>query len=111
MSFDNLIVLYASLAGIGALIALIINILKYAKVVQDDTAQTWSAALNLVALVAIVVVSVAYPSTDLIAIDAQIGKGVEAAMLIFGYVVQLISSAQTHNVLRNVPVIGTSYSQ
>ena len=64
--------------------------------------------MNLAALVALFVVSVAYPDANLVQIDGQIGQGVQAAAVVFGYIVQLLSSKGTHEALRSVPVVGTS---
>jgi uncharacterized membrane protein len=45
--FDSLVVQWGSLLGFAAVIAVVINLLKLAGVVKDDTAQIWSVELNL----------------------------------------------------------------
>jgi len=105
---EELFVQLAGLAGVGALIAFIINALKTFGVVQDGTAQNWSAGLNLLAMAGLLALRVFAPDYPLAETDAQIAQFVNVAVVVFGYVVQLLGSKITHVAVRNVPVIGKS---
>ncbi|MDX9863287.1 MAG: hypothetical protein RBT34_00635 [Anaerolineaceae bacterium] len=69
--FDSLVVQWGTLLGFAALIAVLINILKLAGVVKDDTAQIWSAALNLAGLVGLFLSKVFSSDLDVPGLDQQ----------------------------------------
>lgn len=107
---DSLLVQWGTLVGVAALIAVIINVLKLAGVIQDGTAQNWSAGLNLVGLVILFVLKIVRPDIDVEEIDKQAGALAEVAVVLIGYISQLLTSKLTHIAIRDVPIIGTSYS-
>lgn len=108
MEFMDLLAQWSALVGMAALIAVIINVLKLAGVVKDGAAQTWSAALNLAGLIGLFILRVVRPEVDIAHVDEQLGALAQIAMLIAGYVSQLLASKATHLAVRRVPVIGTS---
>lgn len=102
---------FTSLAGVAALIALIINVLKVFGVVKDGTAQTWSAGLNLAAMVVLFVLKVFVPTVSIDGMDAKIAEFVPVMTVVVGYIVQLLSSKLTHLAVKGIPVIGWSNSE
>lgn len=96
VSLDNILHIVEGLVGTFALIALLINILKYVGVVNDGTAGKWSAALNLVVLITVTVVFKLYPTFDFGSVDAKIGELAKVAGIVFAYIIQLIGSRATH---------------
>lgn len=108
-TLQQILALWLSLAGVGAGIALLINIGKTTGVVKDGQAQTWSAGLNLVGIVAVFVLKLVKPDLDWTFIDSQAQVLAEIGTLAFGFVLQLLSAKTTHAAVRNVPVIGKSY--
>lgn len=110
MEFQNLLAEWTALVGIAALIAVLINVLKLAGVVKDGTAQTWSAGLNLAGLVALFALRIFKPGLDLSEIDKHAAAFAEIAMVIIGYLTQLLSSKLAHLALRQVPVVGASFT-
>lgn len=107
---DELLVQWGALAGFAALIAFVINGLKYFGVVKEGDAPTWSAGLNLAGLVLLLVMRVYAPQVDVEGLDAQVAQFVEVGTVIFGYIIQLLSSKLSHAVVRGVPGIGKAIS-
>lgn len=96
VSLDNILLICEGLVGTFALIALLVNILKWAGVVNDGTAGKWSAVGNLVVLVAVTIVFKLYPSFDFGYVDANIGEFVKVAWVVFAYILQIVGSKGVH---------------
>ena len=109
-TLQQIIALWLSLAGVGAFFALLINIGKTTGVVKDGQAQTWSAVLNLVGIVAVFVLKLVKPDLDWAFVDSQAQTLAEIGTLAFGFVLQLLAAKTTHIAVKGVPVIGKSYS-
>ena len=110
MAMEELLAQWAALVGIAALISVLINVLKLAGVVKDGDAPTWSAGLNLAGLVGLLLLKIFRPEIDLAAIDRQAAALAEVSIVLIGYITQLLSSKLTHLAIKQVPVIGASYS-
>lgn len=108
MDFSEILTQWSALVGMAALIAVIINILKLIGLVKDGDAQTWSAGLNLAGLAVLFILRVINPDVDLGKVDEQMGSLAKTAMVVIGYVSQLLASKATHLAVKNVPLIGTS---
>jgi hypothetical protein len=108
--FDSLVVQWGTLLGFAALIAVLINILKLAGVVKDDTAHIWSAALNLAGLVALFLAKVFSPDLDVPGLDQQAAEFANVMTVIVAYISQLLSSKLTHFAIKGVPFFGVSNS-
>src|SRR5574343_1756338 len=79
-----------TLLGMAALIALVINVLKWAGVVSDGVAGKLQAAANLLVLAVVAVALRWYPDVDLHAIDIQIADFVVVASLLFAWFTQVV---------------------
>ncbi|MGA2490208.1 MAG: hypothetical protein ABSF99_08480 [Anaerolineales bacterium] len=104
---------FASLFGISALIAALINLLKTIKVVTDGTSAYWSAGLNLAAFIGLVAFRVFRPDLALDILNGYAGQIATVILFILGFIVQIIGSASTHLQLKaaSVPLLGTSFSK
>jgi len=112
VSLDNILLIIEGLVGTFTLIALLIDILKWAGVVNDGTAGKWSAAANLVVLITVTVVFKLYPSFDFGSVDAHIAEFAKVAGVVFAYIVQIIGSRQIHYAMtRGLNVQGFSHSR
>ena len=96
VSLDNILLIIEGLVGTFALIALLIDILKWAGVVNDGTAGKWSAAANLLVLITVTIIFKLYPQLDLGSIDAQIAEFAKVAGIVFAYIIQIIGSKGAH---------------
>lgn len=110
MDFNSLLTAFGSLVGVGALIAILVNLAKLIGWVKDGTAQTWSAVLNIVGLIALLSLKLFKPDVSIPDLDAQAGALADVLVALSGFIVQLLSSKATHLAVRNVPVIGKSNS-
>ena len=108
--FDSLVVQWGSLLGFAAVIAVVINLLKLAGVVKDDTAQIWSAALNLAGLAGLLLVKVFQPEVDIPGLDQQAAEFANVMTVMVAYISQLLSSKLTHYAIRGIPFFGVSNS-
>jgi hypothetical protein len=109
----QIIIQFSSLAGCAALVAVIINILKQVGVVKDGTAGKWSAALNIVVLAILIAFKVFVPSIATDVLDGYAGQVAQILLVVLGYLVQLFTADDFHNLLAKlkIPVIGKSYSK
>lgn len=99
VELDTILLIIEGLAGTFTLIALVINILKWAGALNDGTAGKWSAVGNLVVLVAVSVVFKLYPQFDFNSVDAQVAEFAKVAGIVFAYIIQLVGSKQVHKAL------------
>lgn len=109
---QSLFVQYGALVGVAALIAVIINVAKTLQWISDGQAQNWSAGLNLIGMALLLMAKVFRPDLDLIELDSQAAQLATALSVVFGYVLQLLSSKFVHQfALKGLPLIGKSYSE
>lgn len=100
---------YLALAGFAALIALVINVLKYYGRIPDGQAGQCSAFGNLVGLIIFSVLKIYNPGM----IGEVDSKALEFATIfnyVFAYMVQLGSSTLVYELFKklNIPVLGFS---
>ena len=108
--FEQLISTFLTLAGVGSLIAVLINIGKTVGLVKDGQAPTWSAGLNLAGLIALFVLQVLGKADLVPGLDNQAGALASALTAVFGFVWQLIVSLKAHSALKGTRIIGKSFS-
>jgi len=118
MEFLNeLVALFATLAGFAAFIALVVNILKKFGIVSDDSAGLWAKVLNLVGLVVVgvlyLVVPDAIPAVDkILGLLAELGGVLLPILaLVLGWPVMNRVSKFAHDNVRGVPLLGYSNSK
>ncbi len=104
---------FASLAGVGAFLAGLVNVLKQFGIVSDGTAGRWFAGLSLVAIGVLVYLKLFQPQIAFEYIDAQAAVLAQILLLILGYVIQLGAGITAHAVFADLklPVIGKSFSR
>jgi hypothetical protein len=108
-----MILQFATLAGVGAVIAALVNVLKTFGVVKDGTAGKWFAGLNLVAIVVLVYIRLFQPQIAVEFIDAQAAVLAQILLAILGYIVQLGTGKAANGLFVDLrlPVVGKSYSR
>jgi hypothetical protein len=110
MKMDELLVQFSGLVGYAALVTFVVNALKTLNVVKDGQAQNWVAGLNLLGLAGLLGLKVFAPEADVAVLDAQLGDFVNVMMVVFAYVVQMLGSKLSYIAIKNVPLIGKSFS-
>ena len=103
---EEIMRLFAGLAGLGGLISVLVNFLKVVGVVKDGTSEQWVQGFNLVAFIAVAVIYFAEFQVDW----AQLDGWLTVMATFIGFIVQLLSSKVTYSVTKGLPVIGFSYS-
>jgi hypothetical protein len=104
------LVQWPSLVGVAVLITILINLGKTVGWVQDGAAPQWSAGLNLLGMVVLIVFKIYKPTLTVEAIDTQAGLIGSVLLVISGYALQIITSYLTHKSIAGVPGVGKSYS-
>lgn len=100
----------ATLAGSGALVSLIVNILKVFGVVKDGTAANWVTFFNLLLLIALFVLKVFRPDIDVLKLDGVAATIAQIGVLLLGFVTQISASYVTYARVRGVWLVGKTLS-
>lgn len=110
--FQDLIVQFATLAGVAALIAALVNVAKTFGL-PDGKAPQVSAGLSLAAFVALAALKIFKPEINVEGLDQQAADLAALVLYVLGFVVQMGLPAKFHAFLAggNVPVFGKSFSR
>jgi hypothetical protein len=107
LTLEQLYVVAASLVGLQLFLSFLIDVLKYAGVVNAGTAGKWSAVFNLVTLIGVAVYLKFFPTFDIVAVDNQLLELAKVLGLIFAYITQIIGTKAVHQVAANYNVTPT----
>lgn len=108
--FNDLVIEYGSLMGIAALITVIINVLKWRRVIPDGYAPAISGGLNLVVLIAMYALRIFKPDFIFADLDPIAMEIATVANFILQYFVSIGTSKVAHSGIKDVPIIGFSYT-
>jgi hypothetical protein len=92
----QLVVSFGSMAGAAALVAILVDLFKRFGIVKDGDAPRWSAALNLLFLIALVSARYFAPQFSVEFLDAQAGAVAEVAAVVLSFVMQIAVSPAVH---------------
>ena len=103
---------FSTLAGVGALLAALVNVGKTFGLVTDGTSGRWFAGLSLAAIGVLVYLKLFQPQIAVEFVDAQAAILAQILLLILGYVVQLGAGMTSHSIFAGLklPWVGKSYS-
>lgn len=96
VTVDIVLATIATLIGVPAGIALLIDVLKWAGAIKPENAGKVSAALNMLTLIAVAAVLQFYPRIDIGSLDARLLELVKFAALIFQYLIQITATKIAH---------------
>ena len=101
---------FGALVGFAALTSIIVNILKYFGFVPDGKAGSLVTFLNIVGMSVLIAYRIFDPSVSVSQIDSVAGTIAEVLTILFGFVIQVMSSLKTYELFRylEVPVLGYS---
>src|SRR5687767_8037579 len=86
----KIVVSFATLAGVSALVTALVSILRWAGVIKtDESAGRFTAGLNLVAFVVLAVFGVFRPDLDLTFLDGLAAKAATIALFVLGFLTQM----------------------
>lgn len=108
MELTELFGLFVSLGGVAAFITFLINALKMIGIVKDGLAPAWSRILNLVAFLAIWVLTTWFPEVSVIGLNGVLASVAETgtAILLLLFPVAVKVSDLVHTGVRGTPIIG-----
>lgn len=95
-SLETILAILAALVGWPALVALVIDILKYVGVVDDGTAGKWNLGFNLLGFILVGVTVGFFPNIDIGGIDKNLLAWVQVAAYIFTLIVQILGTRAFH---------------
>ena len=111
VDFDGLLASLKNLGGIAALIAVLVNVGKRFNIVKDGQSGSWSAGLNILALIGLLFAQSDGYTNLIPVIDAQAGQFSEVISVVLAFAFQLFVSRKTHaSVLSGLPLIGKSHT-
>lgn len=110
MEFNELVALLVSLGGVGAVVAMLINVGKSVGFVKDGQAPAWRTGLNILGLAVLFLVKIFKPDFDVAGFDAQAAQFAAVASTVVAYLVEIGASELAHKYLKGVPLIGKSFS-
>jgi len=107
----SVVELLKALVGVPALIALVVNVLKWFTVIKPGKATQWAKILNVVVFALLYVLATFYPDIDILYFDeiARTVAGFGLAMIGFMPAGAVISG-KVHDGIRGVPILGKSNS-
>ena len=108
MELPQLLNTLLSLGGFGALVGVIINVLKTVGLIKDGQATNYATGLNLLLLIALFVGKVM--GFDVAGLDGVAGQVADTGIAILNLLVMVGGSRLFHVTLKGVPVVGRSYS-
>lgn len=108
--FESILLEFVGLLGFAAFVSLLINVLKWAGVVKDGTADKWVAGFNLVGVLALYITRLFVPNFDPLSIDSALAEAAVVGGYIFTFVVMVFGSKLTYAAVRGLPIIGKSNS-
>jgi hypothetical protein len=98
LTLDQLYIVAASLVGLQLMISVLIDVLKYAGVVNDGTSGKWSAGFNLLTLIGVAIWLKLFPTFDIYAVDAQLLSLAKILIMIIAYITQMVGTKAVHKV-------------
>ncbi len=103
----EILAIIAGLTALGAVISMLVNVLKMVGVVKDGQAELWVQGANLLVFVAVAVVYFLKTPVDW----SHVNGILELIGVVLGYLVQLLGSKITYPLVKHTPVIGYSHSK
>lgn len=104
---QDILLIIAGLGGLGALMSMLVSVLKLVGVIKDGYAERWYQGMSLVVFIAV---------TVLYFIQVPIDWGqVDGILMILstalGFVIQILGGKLTYKVIEGMPIIGFSRSK
>lgn len=107
-TLETILAILAALVGWPALVALVIDILKYLHVVDDGTAGKWNLGFNLLGFLLVGIAVGFFPQLDLGSLDKVLLEYVKLAAYIFALIVQILTTRGFHALYVRT-VLGSRY--
>jgi hypothetical protein len=103
--FEEILQIFTGLAGLGALISMLVNVGKAIGWVKDGMGDMVFKVLNLVGFIAVAVVYIFVGEFEWSGLDSVL----QLLATVLGFVIQSLVGTETYKALRGTPVIGYSH--
>lgn len=104
---EEILAIIAGMAGLGAFVSMLINLLKAIGLVKDGQADKAFKIADLIVFVIVMVIYLTKTPVDW----AQVDEWLVLLTALFGYVVSVLGGQLTHSTIKGTPLIGYSYSE
>lgn len=111
VDLPGLLTSFLALAGAAASVAALVNAGKFFKLIPDGAAPNVSLVLNLIGFVTLTVVRLFRPDFDVAGADAVLATVATVLTSVLALLSQLGVSKLVNNGIKDIPVIGFSYSR
>jgi hypothetical protein len=108
--YNDIAIELASMIGFAALVAVLINVFKFFKIIKDGQADAWNAGANLLGLIGLFVFRLVKPDLPIEGVDRTLLGIAGILSYVLTFVVQIGIARAAHLAVRGVPIIGTSYT-
>lgn len=102
MNLNLVLTLFAGLVGLPALWSVVIDLLKFAGIVQDGNAGMFNAAFSMLSLLAIAIAVNYFPQVNIPSIDASLIEIAKFAGLLLSFLTQIFVAKGTHSLTKRI---------
>lgn len=104
---EQIIAILAGMTALGAAISALVNVLKAVGLVKDGDAEKWVQGFNLVAFLGVTIFVILGKPV----LWDTLNEYLEVAVVILGYLIQILGSKLAYPLLKGTPLIGYSHEQ
>lgn len=102
----EILAIIAGLTALGAVVSMLINILKMVGVIKDGDSERWVQVANLIVFLVVATLYILKTPVNW----GGVNQLLEVIGVILGYLVQILGSKITYPLVKHTPVIGFTYS-
>jgi uncharacterized membrane protein len=104
---ENILMIVAGLAGLGAFVSIFISVLKKIGVIKDGQSEQWYQGISLFVFLAVTVVY--FLKVPIVWSD--VNEWLKLLTFILGYVIQILGGQLTYSTIKGTPLFGFSYEK
>jgi len=102
----EILAIIAGLTALGAVVSMLINILKMVGVIKDGDSERWVQVANLIVFLVVATLYILKTPVNW----GGVNQLLEVIGVILGYLVQILGSKITYPLVKHTPVIGFTFS-
>jgi hypothetical protein len=104
---ENILMIIAGLAGLGAFVSILISVLKKIGIIKDGQSEQWYQGISLLVFLAVTVVYF----LKVPIVWSEINEWLKLLTFVLGYVIQILGGQLTYNTIKGTPLLGFSYEK
>ena len=110
LTVQSLLGIGTALIGVPALVAVIINVLKFFDIVKDGDAKKWMLLLSIAATYALQAWKIFDPSANIDIADESLANIAKLLGWVFTVAIDMKVGPAFHDAIRGIPLLGKSYT-